>query len=952
MAISEQKVWWYFTAITVEVKVPESTAEFEIHHQGTNVTDNYNNPIMVDNFPYNVELVDKSTTPAGTTITSWEWEGNTGSSWVPLSTQKNPSDSISAGWKAYRLRVTNNKGATSVWVRHDVYAQKKSDPPPETPPGSWEIIAKLWADPYPAKVPIKLNEYNNNLPVQIKMDLDATGSSASEEIKDYLFYYRVGKGPWIEFDWTPNKKITVDVLVRKSDENAEKKIVIDARVGVRDTKGNIRYGHDDARVEFDIQTVPPETELQLPAIFYPKEVTNFTAYKNIIKWSYASEDEIPYKESIVSLYRLNGAAWIPVFENQKQIPRELEITGNAEEIYRIVVKVVDELGKESSEVWDIFRIETARPIIDVTLDLNRVESNILGINVDNLTDPEIEALYPTTYTSWMIVDAKEKTLESGVGKLPEEVEMDERYKGTVNTAIQRAVNTLGNGAMDKEHYNSNSLLEFEIVPNRLFETELARIIDQSRSLINRTWGIKKNTEVTYGPFEYPPGGEFTKDAGKYDVRSEGRGIYVTTGRIYQYSNLMDQLYNEPLEPTDTEVKDNYGDGYVLAKYTARWDGKVEIGAFTYKGTAYSYRRPRSIMIIRDADFSRIRSVEFLPAEPGAIFDVEGHTKQYKEVKLDGSRSVDITDPELQAKYPIQFDHESTQFVVEPLDKLEGSPVYSMNQDIKGLGREIIDGKVVFRGRKNQSLRFDTAGVFRITYYTWNGLKLSKPFVREIVVEPELLPTVDIQVANPVVYREPNYDLKAFMHVVVYYNSPDDEIDLDKSYLTIKYDANNDGDYTNDVGQQGIIKKGEEDLPPNHIYVSNKIFQADRAIFSVGIDNPDKNMFGQYKFEFKAYEKPIIPYYDLFHEGFEIYVDTENINISKKLTLLDNAQPMINIQMSRTNKSELTIIETSVTTPITTTDIQYILDFFKAQKVQLDIKYIDITGKEFNYKNYD
>lgn len=947
-----KRVHWYFVELKIEVleSLPP-TAEFEIHYNGQNVTDNYNNPIEVDNYPFNVNLVDKSTTPAGTTITSWEWQYYTGSTWNPLSTQQNLTDAVNGGWKGFRLRVTNNKGATSNWVRHDVYAKKKAgEQPPETPPGAWEIVPKLWADPYPARVPMKLNEYTNNLPVMIKMDLDATGSTASEGIKDYLFYYRVGKGEWIEFDWTPNKKITVDVIIKKSQENAEKKIPIDARVGVRDTQGNVRYASDDARVEIELQTAPPETELDMPTIFYPIEVTSTTSRKNIIKWGYYSEDDIPYKESVVSLYKLVGTTWTTVFENQKQVPRELEVTGNKEEIYRIVVKVVDELGKESNQVSDIFRIETAKPIIDVTLNLERVEENILGISVENLTDPEIEAIYPSSYTTWMIVDGSGNVLESGMGELPKEVPMDERYKGTVVTAIQNAVNILGNTAMDKEHYNSNALLEFSIDPNRLFETEITTITDYSRALTDRTWEIKLINEPTYQPFIYPPEGKFTKDAGKYNVQSTGKGVYVSTFKINQYSNVMADLYKEPLEPTQQEINETFGNEYVFARYTARWDGKVDVGTYTHKGTTYNYKRQRSIMLMRINNLARVRQVEFLPATPEAYFDVIGHLKAYKKVTVDGGKSVNYTNAELQAKYPIQFEDEKTMYVIEPLNGLEGNPIYIKNEYIKGNGREVINNKVVFKGKKIQDLRFDQDGVYRITYYTWNGLKLSKPFIREVVIEPELLPTVDIQVASPVVYREPNHTLRAFMHVLVLYNSPDDEIDLDKSYLTVRYDANNDGDYENDIGQQGIIRRNEADLP-SHITITNRIFQADRAIFSLAIDNPDKNMFGNYQFDFNAYEKPVIPYYDLFNENFVISVNTNDIDVSKKQTLLDNTQPIINILMSRKNKSELTIIETSVTTPITASDIQYILDFFASQKIQLEIKYIDITGKEHSYKNY-
>ncbi|KXG73771.1 hypothetical protein [Thermotalea metallivorans] len=817
----------------------------------------------------------------------------------------------------------------------------------------YTIEPKLWTDPWPVTTKVSKYDFENNKPVQFNLDLDAKGSTASLGIDGYQFSWWIDKNNIAEGDWTKQELVKLTGLtLYPSMANSNKEITIEGRVAVKDTAGHIRYARDTGKIRLEIVTVPPETEITVPFRSYPKEVTDHTSIKNIVTWSYFSEDDATYKESIVSLYKWNGSAWQPIFENQKYNKRELEITGNAEEIFKIVVKVVDEYGKESKPVEGLVYLETAKPDIDVTVDLLKLRDNILRVFVDNLTHPEVETLYPTSYTNWEIRNAVGTLLASGDGKVPEEILMDNRYFGTVVVVKQFAKNTLNNTTDDKDFYKANANLEIDVIPNRLFETELATVYNYARGLQYQEWGIKRNEETAYGEL-ITVNDQFTRPKGFYNVMSKGAGIIATEKELYQYSNNIADMLKKPKEFTQTEIKSAFGTNFEYAIDSQYWKEDlrgIESGNYTYMGQSYKFRRLANLTVYSVSDFIRIKDVEFINGRPTAYFDVSGTLKAYKKVTVDGSKSIDYTDVELQEHYPIDFDSTQTRYIIEPLKGLEGDVDYSKNEFIKGEGGELIDGKVVFPAKKIQDLRFDKEGVYRITYITYNGLLESEPFSKEVVIQPELKPTVDINVSTPIVYRDPNYDLKAFLHVTVLYNSPDDKIDLDRSFLTVKYDANNDGDFSNDIGHQGTIKKNEESLM-EYATVTNKIFQNDRAIISIAIDNPDKNLFGKYHFEFTAYEDPETPYFIFEEETFDFSADTNDLDVDKKEIMLDNTQPIINILMSRKSKSELTIIETSVTRPMTAADIQYILDYFASQKIQIDIKYIDLAGNEHNYKNY-
>ncbi|AOT68342.1 hypothetical protein [Geosporobacter ferrireducens] len=906
-------VTWYFVELIIIVEEEKPMAEFEIHHDNKNVTDNINNPIQVEEFPFSVNLIDKSTVPAGTTIISWEWQGSTGNDWVPLSTQKNFSDSVPGSWKSYRLRVTNNKGVTSNWVQHDVYAQKKGEPAPEPPPASdnAEINAKLKIDPYPRKVPIKYDAYYKNETVQINMELDASGSTSSKGIKDYLFYYRINGGDWTYLNWTSSSKVTVNLNIRKSHENASGKIPIQARVGVRDIEENTKYANDSSEVEFEIQMEPPETELQLPNMFYPKEITTaHPTIKNTITWSY--EGERPYKKSIVSLYRYNETDEVfePIFNNLETIERKLDVVGDPDELQKIEVKVIDTADLESEKVEQQYIYENAYPKIKVVVDASREAADgEVDITVNKLTGPEVEAIFPTEYTAWTIIDAYGNSIANGAGKLPEKMAIDERFKANAVVFKQYAKNNLGYTTSDKDFYKNNSTLDFLLEPTRLFESELAQVKDFSESILNKEWMIKRTSDPEYSELTLDEENKFTQNAGIYIVKLEGDARFVLSQNMYQYTNNKDDLKQvEPVELTNAQILEKHGEGFIYAQNSAKWlEGEtLEQGKYTADGKTYSFRRRLSYLTIREYRTSKERQVEFISGTPVADFVKVGEDKVFKKQTLDGSNSVNVTNQELQQRYPILFDHERTKFVIEPITGPGGEVDTSLIQHIKGEEKITGGSGVEFRGKKFQDFRVDKSMDIRVRYTVFNGLKNSPYAVKEFYIEPDLEPTVDIDVLQSVVYREAENELKSKLRVVATYNSPDDEIDLEKSKLLIYYDKDNNGEYND--GEQWIMK--EDRSLAEYLSIEKSVFGENQAEFIMVIDNEEKNVLGRFKFEFVAVEKPKTPNFEIPGESIPVLsANTFGLEDTKKVIYIDNHQPVITLETRRGNKNEVWIIET-------------------------------------------
>jgi hypothetical protein len=819
-----------------------------------------------------------------------------------------------------------------------------------TPFSDNEEVAKinpdLHMDPHPREIVISKKDFDNNVPQSIKMDMDASKSTATNGIGSYLYRYEMkGRSP-VYSGWKTENKITLnEVLVYPANADENKEVEIEGTVAVKDTKGVVKYGFDEKKVRFTIQITPPKTDLNLPKYFYPREVVNYNSnIENKITWEYNSDDNLKYDHSVVSLYKLDkNGEFNPVFENQEQIERELIVEGSAEEIYCIKVSVFDELGQESKGVEEEFIYIDSTPIIKLSLDYSKTNEKKLGINVVKLTPQSIESIIPTVYTGWMIKDKDGNVIKQGGGKVPDWVDIDERF-GNAAVVTQFARNIINKLAYDKEVYVKKSSIGFTLDPALLYERELTKVKDLSKDLHDKTWNIKNVNEDDFTNLTLDSENRFTKEEGRYNVRLIGNGHFPVVKKLYQYSNDRNELNTEPKELNDTTIKDLHGINTSYVKDSIEWNGDIERGRFNNNSTDYNFRRNTSYYIISTEKMNAEQSVEFLDVTPKADFSTLGVKKMYKKITLDGSNSINVTDPTLQVKYPIDFTSEKTKYIIEPLTGFGGTFDSSLNKYIKGEGRSIENGKVVFKGKKIQDIRFDQDMYVRIYYTVFNGLKSSEYTIRELYVEPETGPTVDINVKEAIVYRDPDNELKSKLDVAVTYYSDDDEIDLNKSILTFYYDDNNDSNF-NDEPRQYIMKDTQN--IPSYVSVINKEFGKNEAKFSLIVDNAEKNIFGRFKFDFEAIEKPSTKNFNLPGDEAPILsANTFNLDNSKKVILIDNQRPMLNINLNRNTTNEVYILDFA--NNITVSDINAIMNTLNMNNLNTKIYYIDKDGIKTEY----
>jgi hypothetical protein len=819
-----------------------------------------------------------------------------------------------------------------------------------TPFSDNEEVAKinpdLHMDPHPREIVISKKDFDNNVPQSIKMDMDASKSTATNGIGSYLYRYEMkGRSP-VYSGWKTENKITLnEVLIYPASADENKEVEIEGTVAVKDVKGVVKYGFDEKKVRFTIQITPPKTDLNLPKYFYPKEVIDYNSdIENKITWEYNSDDNLKYDHSVVSLYKLDkNGEFNPVFENQEQIERELIVEGSAEEIYCIKVSVFDELGQESNKVEEEFMYIDSTPIIKLSLDYSKADEKKLGINVVKLTPQSIESIIPTVYTGWMIKDKDGNVIKQGGGKVPDWVDIDERF-GNAAVVTQFARNIINKLAYDKEVYVKKSSIGFTLDPALLYERELTKVKDLSKDLHDKTWNIKNVNEDDFTNLTLDSENRFTKEEGRYNVRLIGNGHFPVVKKLYQYSNDRNELNTEPKELNDTTIKDLHGINTSYVKDSIEWNGDIERGRFNNNSTDYNFRRNTSYYIISTEKMNAEQSVEFLDVTPKADFSTLGVKKMYKKITLDGSNSINVTDPTLQVKYPIDFTSEKTKYIIEPLTGFGGTFDSSLNKYIKGEGRSIENGKVVFKGKKIQDIRFDQDMYVRIYYTVFNGLKSSEYTIRELYVEPETGPTVDINVKEAIVYRDPDNELKSKLDVAVTYYSDDDEIDLNKSILTFYYDDNNDSNF-NDEPRQYIMKDTQN--IPSYVSVINKEFGKNEAKFSLIVDNAEKNIFGRFKFDFEAIEKPSTKNFNLPGDEAPILsANTFNLDNSKKVILIDNQRPMLNINLNRNTTNEVYILDFA--NNITVSDINAIMNTLNMNNLNTKIYYIDKDGIKTEY----
>lgn len=630
---------------------------------------------------------------------------------------------------------------------------------------------------------------------------------------------------WGKFKFTPqNPQIKAAVMVRSSN-----------------VAGPYSFATSYHTVEFEIDSIPPTTQLSIPSIFYPKEINNLE--HKTITWSYSSEQNIPYRHSIVSLYKKTQDGYYEeVFRNRIMNERKLVVEGDAHEEYEIYVKVVDELGKESERVEGEFTIIGAVPVIDLELD-NKTIPDILKIQVFNKTPEEIESLFPTSYTTWKIEDINGNMIVEGDGEAPKTVDLDTRFDRGKYTVTQNVVNTLGVTAQASKDFEITSSLNFVAEPYVQFEDDFIELIDLSKHITDQKWEIRENNEIEFSNLYLNENNAFTRDEGVYQIKLRGVGYFEYVGEV---------------ERQITKI------------------------------------------------------ITFLSTKPKAAFVTSGNLKMYKEIILDGSISKQVTEARLQAKYPIDFSHEKTVFEIIPIKDKAGKGDPSRLEYILGNDKEVLEDRVIFKGKQLLSIRIDKEGWYKARYKVYNHRKESDWYEEEFYVAPKLSPRANINVEAPVVFRDPDNELKVKMEVIVDYESLDEEIDFDKSTLFLAYSPNREEPLQQTYSM--YIQKNTRSLG-NLVHNFSDIFidwREKRAVFTIILDDPKKNLFGRFIFDFLAIEKEKIPNYTEVGDIPDKLskADTSHVNAELKTILIDNNKPYIEIETTKTNTVEIWIIEES------------------------------------------
>lgn len=952
---------WYFSAIKFEVKEPSKpVADFEIRYNGENITNNQSNPVQLDRYPMKVDLINKSTVSKGK-IVGYEWEHYTSNGWQYLANTKDASFNVNTSVKGFRLRVITEDGTRSEWLVGNAYSvinggNPDPDPDPD-PPG--DIRAVLTGD--------SVVEENSNA------RLDSSKSTATYTIVERKWYKRGGKnGEWqylLQYDNEINIRddvgdrytyLNYKVVIKDSRGNTDETI---HRVDVIEEVepeifANLEFdplqGFEPVKISLEDYYANNEIEVNLwvtgeHSSYVGTELGRFLFFQNI------TDAEIRKYEGDE-----RGAMEDPNFIDRVQVNTRDDPESMRDAVVRGTFKfrpqnpvVKASLLLRSRYVNGPVGFATAYHTVELDIDSIPPETELTipypfyPKEIDNLEQKTItwtysseqdipyqhsivslykladDGIYEAVFTDRLMTERKLVVQAKAEEKYKIEVKVVDQLGKKSNTAEGEFTIIGAVPIIDLKLDTSEAdILGMQV--DNLTPKEIEELFPTSYT----TWKIEdiNGKLIVDGEGEVPKSIILDKkfDRGKYRVTQYAVNTIGATAHdteefeIYSYLNFYPRPYTQfegdmirlddvskyitnktwhikdydEVEYSDLQLNENNE----ITRDEGRYDIKLKgQGYFEFTG---------------EAEREVIKPVVFLSTKPKSAFLIGGNLKMYKEIILDGSLSEDVTDERLQQTYPIIFDDPKTMFIVEPITSQNGDIDTSRNDYILGEGKEIENGKVVFKAKKVLSMRIDKEGWYRASYKVYNGRKESDWYTEEFYVSPELIPNVDINVSNPVVYRDPNNQLKAKLEVVVDYSSPDDLIDLDASKLLIYYDKNNDGDFTNDgLDSNQWVKRNSNNLLG---YFSNiqSNFSTNKATFTLYIDNPEKNHFGKFKFEFVAVEKPSIPNKTDLGEVPIMQVDTILLDDKKKIILIDNLKPNIELETTKVNTVEIWIIEES------------------------------------------
>lgn len=318
------------------------------------------------------------------------------------------------------------------------------------------------------------------------------------------------------------------------------------------------------------------------------------------------------------------------------------------------------------------------------------------------------------------------------------------------------------------------------------------------------------------------------------------------------------------------------------------------------------------------------SVEVLPPVPLAVITEKGYWKVGHTMTLDASKSLNVSD-----KYPI--DHTKTIWSIKPLGELQAADIFVKK----------IDDKLT----KVTSKKTGDVDV-SLTVTNTAGYSNTRKITRTIIADQA--PSADFITAKTT-YR--GDDGQAEIKVVDASTSPDGDT-ISKRVWTYGFDADNDGDLTNNPW---YVWSGTawEQISYNERYTIASSYNTNVTTVSV-----NTTKVGMYQFELSIAENHNDRLTEFIDSSFILTDNTANKILSDKYTNVDNIAPVVSVKVDVAGDNNYDIVVVTDYEGADLVNLQNDLNQMKAQmftqnrdaKIHLVTDKIK-SGKQHVVKNF-
>ena len=302
-----------------------------------------------------------------------------------------------------------------------------------------------------------------------------------------------------------------------------------------------------------------------------------------------------------------------------------------------------------------------------------------------------------------------------------------------------------------------------------------------------------------------------------------------------------------------------------------------------------------------------RNIYISDGKPVADFDQAGTHKMYREISIDGAASREATNHVLEEWFPLDLEAEGSYFLIEAVTE-DGDPEPERNHAIRAPESSMTEEGVLVAGNPDPSLRFDEHGYYQITYQVTNHVRDSEPTQKIFYVHEEIPPTIDVNIPESTVYRDPDDHLKARFEVNYAFGIHQEEYDPDKideseTRVNINHSLN-----LPFSGTDPYYVTAQETHLPSELTLIDQEFESDGVKLVFEADNTAKNPFGYYRFDIYVQDEPATPYFEKYGPVGPIYKDSTGIYQGERMVLIDNRSPVMDVSVTTTGNIEVWIFD--------------------------------------------